>query len=145
MNIVRTPIEVRYQETDQMGVVYHANYFIWFEIGRTKFIEYLGFTYTEMEKDGIVSPVIDAQIQYKRPIHYGDNVIIETWLENYDGIRTKYGYRVIGNDKTAATGATKHVIVNKDTFKPLSLRRAFPEWHKAYKNYIGAKTNGFRD
>lgn len=129
-----------------MGVVYHANYLIWFEIGRTKFIESLGFTYTDMEKDGIVSPVIDAQIQYKKPIHYGDPVVIQTWLEDYDGIRTGYGYRVIGNNnETAATGTTKHVIVNKETFKPLSLRKAFPEWHNAYIKQFEAKSNGIRN
>ena len=61
MLISETNIEVRYAETDQMGVVYHANYLVWMEIGRTKLIEDLGFKYAEMEKDGILAPVIDAQ------------------------------------------------------------------------------------
>ncbi len=84
---VTTPIKVRYQETDQMGVVYHANYLIWFEIGRTAFIEALGFNYHEMESDGIVSPVIDANIQFKQPIRYGEEATVETWLQCYNGIR----------------------------------------------------------
>ncbi|SES78001.1 acyl-CoA thioester hydrolase [Oceanobacillus limi] len=130
---VETPIEVRYQETDQMGVVYHANYLIWFEIGRTKFIEELGFSYTEMEEKEIVSPVVDANLSFKHPIRYGDRPKIETWLEEYDGIRSVYGYKIVNQDgKTAVTGTTKHVIVKKDSFRPLSLRKKFPDWHEAY-------------
>ncbi len=138
---VNTPIEVRYQETDQMGVVYHANYLIWFEIGRTKFIDALGFQYIEMEKNNIVSPVTDVHISYKHPIRYGDTVSVETWLAHYDGIRTIYGYQVIGNDDViAVTGSTEHVIVKKDSFRPLSMRKAFPEWHEAYKKQMEANS-----
>lgn len=137
LDINETTVEVRYQETDQMGVVYHANYLVWFEIGRTKFIEQLGFKYTEMERDNIVSPVIDLQISYKRPAIYGETITIFTWLESYNGIKTSYGYRIENNDgETLVTGISDHVIVNKDTFKPLQLRKVNPEWHQAYKNQI---------
>ncbi|MUV39856.1 putative acyl-CoA thioesterase YneP [Lentibacillus sp. JNUCC-1] len=133
----QTPIEVRYQETDQMGVVYHANYLIWFEIGRTHFIKNLGFDYADMERNGIVSPVVDVHVSYIKPIRYGEKAYIETWLQSYNGIRTTYGYTVFTEDGTAAvTGETEHVIVKKDTFRPLSLRKAYPEWHKAYKEII---------
>ncbi|GGA62192.1 acyl-CoA thioesterase [Ornithinibacillus halotolerans] len=133
MKRVRTPIEVRYQETDQMGVVYHANYLVWFEIGRTKFIENLGLQYTEMEKNNIVSPVIDAQISYKKPTKYGEKVFVETWIEKYDGLRTVYNYEVLNDEgEIKVTGSTKHVIVNKDSFRPLSLKRAYPRWHELY-------------
>lgn len=137
MKKVRTPIEVRYQETDQMGVVYHANYLIWFEIGRTKYIEYLGFKYADMEQYNIVSPVIDAKISFKRPIRYGEDAFVETWIEKYDGIRTVYGYNILDDGgNIAVSGTTEHVIVKKDTFRPLSLRKAFPDWHEAYANQI---------
>ncbi|RDW19578.1 hypothetical protein CWR48_07605 [Oceanobacillus arenosus] len=133
MNKVRTPIEVRYQETDQMGVVYHANYLVWFEIGRTKYIESLGLSYAKMEAENVVSPVIDVQISYKKPVKYGESTFVETWVEEYDGLRTTYGYHVINErGEIAVSGTTKHVIVRKDTFRPLSLRRSFPEWHQAY-------------
>jgi len=137
LDINKTTIEVRYQETDQMGVVYHANYLVWFEIGRSKYIKQLGFNYIEMEKDNIVSPVIDLQISYKRPAMYGDTVTIYTWLDSYTGIKTSYGYR-IENDQgdILVTGKSDHVIVNKDTFKPLQLRKINPEWHEAYKKQI---------
>ncbi|MFD2657098.1 acyl-CoA thioesterase [Gracilibacillus thailandensis] len=134
---VTTPIKVRYQETDQMGVVYHANYLIWFEIGRTAFIEELGFEYHEMEAKGVVSPVVDANIQFKQPIRYGDDAYVETWLEKYNGIRTTYGYQIIGQDgEVAVTGETQHVIVKKDNFRPLSLKKQFPNWHEAYQKAL---------
>ncbi|WP_163972155.1 acyl-CoA thioesterase [Oceanobacillus halotolerans] len=134
MKKVTTPIEVRYQETDQMGVVYHANYLIWFEIGRTKYIEHLGFNYNDMEKHNVVSPVVDANISFKKPIRYGEKTSVQTWLESYDGIRTVYGYHILDKDNNVAvSGTTKHVIVKKDSFRPLSLRKAFPDWHHAYK------------
>ncbi|MBT2215002.1 acyl-CoA thioesterase [Virgibacillus dakarensis] len=137
MSKVRTPIEVRYQETDQMGVVYHANYLVWFEIGRTKFIENLGLNYADMEKHNVVSPVIDAQISFKKPIRYGEEAIVETWLEKYDGLRSVYVYQILnGAGNVAVSGTTEHVIVKKDSFRPLSLRRAFPDWHEAYSRQI---------
>lgn len=132
-----TPIEVRYQETDQMGVVYHANYLVWFEIGRTKFIESLGFCYADMEKDGVVSPVTNAQISFKKPIRYGEKVLIETWLDHYDGLRTVYGYHILNEvNEIAVSGKTEHVIVKKESFRPLSVRKAFPDWHEAYMSTL---------
>lgn len=137
MHIVNTPIEVRYQETDQMGVVYHANYLIWFEIGRTKFIESLGFNYATMESAGIVSPVTDVQVSYKTPVRYGDeDVVVSTWLESYDGIRTTYAYEVKVKGEVAVTGKTEHVIVKQENFRPVSLRKAFPDWHEAYSKQL---------
>lgn len=135
--VVRTPIEVRYQETDQMGVVYHANYLVWFEIGRTKFIEELGLSYIEMEQSNVVSPVLDANISFAKPVRYGDKVYVETWIEKYDGLRTVYGYKIVDDDgDVKVSGSTKHVIVRKDSFKPLSLRKSFPKWHELYLTCI---------
>ncbi|WP_226579032.1 acyl-CoA thioesterase [Halobacillus litoralis] len=133
MKVIETPIQVRYQETDMMGVVYHANYLVWFEIGRTAFIDGLGFKYSEIEKEGVVSPVIDAQVSFKKPVRYGDDVKVHTWVESYDGLRVSYGYAVMfENGETAVTGETKHVIVKKDNFRPVSIRKKFPDWHEAY-------------
>lgn len=137
MEINETEIEVRYQETDQMGVVYHANYLIWFEIGRTKYIEQLGFQYAEMEKMEIVSPVVNVQVSYKKPARYGDKIIIQTGLKAYDGIRTTYEYKIKNKqDDILVIGTTDHVVVKKDRFKPVRLRSVFPEWHQAYTNEI---------
>jgi len=137
----QTPIEVRYQETDQMGVVYHANYLVWFEIGRTKYIESLGLVYTDIEKNNIVSPVVDAQISFKKPVHYGEKATVETWIDQYDGLRTVYAYQITKeNGEIAVSGTTKHVIVHKESFRPLSLRKAFPEWHRIYLKQVNGES-----
>ncbi|WP_077621866.1 acyl-CoA thioesterase [Sediminibacillus massiliensis] len=137
---VKTTIKVRYQETDQMGVVYHANYLVWFEIGRTAFIEELGFKYHEMEQQGAVSPVVDANISFHHPIRYGEDAVVETWINTYDGLRVEYGYQIIDlNGEVAVSGNTKHVVVKKDNFRPVSIRRVFPEWHEAYLKAMGEK------
>lgn len=133
MIISSREIEVRYAETDQMGVVYHANYLVWMELGRTQLIKELGFNYAEMEKDGIISPVLDIQASYKKPLRYGDIATIKTWVEEYDGIRSVYKYEIFnGEDELALTGSSKHVCVKKDSFRPISLKRSYPDWHEAY-------------
>ncbi|GAM13108.1 acyl-CoA thioesterase [Mesobacillus selenatarsenatis] len=133
MKISSREIEVRYAETDQMGVVYHANYLVWMELGRTQLIKELGFNYAEMEKDGIISPVLDIQASYKKPLRYGDTATIKTWVEEYDGIRSVYKYEIFnGEGELALTGSSKHVCVKKDSFRPISLKRSYPDWHEAY-------------
>lgn len=137
MEINHTEIDVRYAETDQMGIVHHSNYLIWFEIGRTNFIKQIGFNYADMEARGILSPIIDVQLSYKNPAKYGETVIIETWLKSYDGIRTTYEYRITNQkEDLLVTGSTIHVVVKKDNFKPILLRKTYPEWHQTYKNLI---------
>ncbi|MFJ7976597.1 acyl-CoA thioesterase [Peribacillus sp. JNUCC 23] len=127
-------IEVRYAETDQMGIVYHANYVIWLEIGRTQLIKDLGFNYAEMEADGILSPVIDIQVSYKKPLRYGETATVKTWIESYDGLRVVYGYEIFtGNGELAVSAKSSHVCVKKENFRPISIKRLFPEWHVAYE------------
>ncbi|MFS0782124.1 acyl-CoA thioesterase [Bacillus sp. 1P06AnD] len=133
MLISKKEIEVRYAETDQMGVVYHANYIIWLELGRTQIVEDLGFRYADMEKDGIVSPVMDVQISYKKPMTYGDTATVHTWIEKYNGVKTVYGYEIYNqhNDLIVTANST-HACVKKDSFRPISLKREYPDWHQAY-------------
>ncbi|MDP4084604.1 MAG: thioesterase family protein [Bacillota bacterium] len=134
MLVTTKEVEVRYAETDQMGVVYHANYLIWMEIGRTALIEELGFNYAELEKDGIISPVLDIQASYKKPLRYGEKAIVKTWIEEYDGFRSTYGYEILKeNGDLAVTGFSQHVCIRKENFRPVSFRKLYPEWHEAYE------------
>jgi acyl-CoA thioester hydrolase len=134
VHISENTVQVRYAETDQMGVVYHANYLIWMELGRTKLIEDLGFNYAEIEKDGILSPVVDLNINYKTPVRYGEKALVKTWVEDYDGIRITYAYEIYNEEnKLAVSGQSKHVCVKKESFRPISIRRMFPDWHEAYE------------
>ena len=133
MVVNESKVKVRYQETDQMGVVYHANYLVWFEIGRTNLIEQLGFNYADMEHRGVVSPVIDIEAKYKKPLKYGDTATVKTIIEKYDGFRGVYYYEIFNESgELAVTGRTTHVCVKKETFRPISIRKSFPDWHEAY-------------
>ncbi|WP_432355541.1 acyl-CoA thioesterase [Sporosarcina sp. A2] len=133
MFISEKEIEIRYAETDQMGVVYHANYLVWMEIGRTKLIEDLGFTYAGLEADGYLSPVTDLSIKYKAAMRYGATATVRTWIESHGKLRTSYGYEIVHADGTvAATATSEHVVVRKDTFRPVSLRKIDPIWDAKY-------------
>lgn len=134
MLVSTTIVPVRYAETDQMGVVYHANYLVWMELGRTAFIEELGFNYADLEKEGILSPVTDLRATYKRPLRYGETATVKTWVEAYDGLRVTYGYEILTpQGETAVVGFSEHVCVKKDSFRPVSFRRIHPAWHEAYE------------
>ena len=134
MVISKVSFPVRYAETDQMGVVYHANYLVWMEIGRTKLIEDLGFSYAKMEESGILAPVIDIQASYKKPCKFGETVTVKTWIDYYDGLRITYGYEIYKeNGDLAVIGKSAHVCVKKENFRPISVRRLLPDWHEAYE------------
>ncbi|MEI5907908.1 thioesterase family protein [Bacillus spongiae] len=134
MHISETTIKVRYAETDQMGVVYHANYLVWMELGRTKHIEDIGFQYAEMENEGILCPVVDLQISYKKPFRYGDTATVKTWIEEYNGVRLTYGYEMYSEDgELAVSGSSEHICVKKDSFRPISLKKRFANWHEVYE------------
>ncbi len=146
MYISEKEIEIRYAETDQMGVVYHANYIIWLEIGRTQLIEDLGFTYAGMEKDGYLSPVVDISIQYKAALRYGQKAFVRTWVEEHGRLRTKYGYEIVHEDGTiAAKALSEHVVVKKESFRPVSIQKIYPEWHKKYEEIKKQVPNGVRN
>ena len=133
MFICEKEIEVRYAETDQMGVVYHAYYVIWLEIGRTQLIKELGFSYAGLEQDGYLSPVTNVNVDYRTPVKYGEIVTVRTWIEKHSKLRTTYGYEIVHNDGTIASTATsEHVIVKKDTFRPVSLKKVHEAWDAKY-------------
>ena len=134
MLVSKSEIEVRYAETDQMGIVYHANYLVWMEVGRTKLIEDLGFSYAGLEAEGILSPVIDLEIAYKKPLRYGETATVNTWVDEYNGMRIVYGYEILTpSGEVAIKAKSSHVCVQRDTFKPIKFRKLYPEWHEAYE------------
>ncbi|WLD95280.1 thioesterase family protein [Alkalihalobacillus sp. AL-G] len=136
----KTMIDVRYAETDQMGVVHHATYLIWFEVGRTQFIKDLGFSYAKLESEGILSPVTDITISYKKPFRYGQQAEVHTWLEDYTGIRAIYGYGIYdGEGELCIKGTSTHTCVDKESFKPIMMKKRLPEWHMAYSEVVEEK------
>ncbi|MGH9528972.1 MAG: acyl-CoA thioesterase [Terriglobales bacterium] len=115
--ICETKLRVRYAETDKMGVVYHANHFIWFEVGRVEFLRQLGFSYREMEeKDQCFIAVVDARCRYKAPARYDDEIIVRTHLKNVRESVIHFGYELIReNDGVLlAEGETTHIVTGAE-------------------------------
>lgn len=134
MFVSEKEIEIRYAETDQMGVVYHANYVIWLELGRTQLINDLGFSVTKFEADGYLSPVMNVNISYKAAMRYGEKSIIRTWVKTQDRLRTVYAYEILHSDGTiAATATSEHIVVKKDSFRPVPFNRVDEVWFNKYK------------
>jgi acyl-CoA thioester hydrolase len=107
---------VRYAETDQMGVVYYANYFVWFEVGRTDLLRASGSTYRELEAEGLSLPVIEAQCAYLRSARYDDELEIRTTGRFVSPIRVEFAYEVVrpADGATIATGRTVHASLDRD-------------------------------
>lgn len=119
---IRTTLRVRYAETDQMGVVYYANYFIWCEIGRVEFFRRLGHDYKRLEmEDDCHLPVVEASCRYRSPARYDDEVCIETRVTLLRGAVIKFGYRLLRlegeNERLLAEAETVHVSVDKEMQK----------------------------
>jgi acyl-CoA thioester hydrolase len=113
--VSRSPVRVRYAETDQMGVVYYANYFVWFEIGRTDLLRTLGSTYRQLEAEGLTLPVIGASCRYAAPCLYDDELVVVTRGRLLSPIRVAFDYAVERPDGTvAARGRTEHAGIGRD-------------------------------
>ncbi len=135
-------IVVRYAETDKMGVVYHANYLIWFEVARSDFLEMIGQPYTLLEERGLLSPVLHASCDYGTPLRYGDTAVVRTRLVELGGVRTSFYYEVFregdeGEDaKPCCTGLTRHCLVREGSFAPVAFKKNAPELYAAYQEVV---------
>ena len=107
-------IRVRYAETDKMGVVYYANYLVWFEVGRADLLRSLGWTYREMEHAGITLPVIEAHCEYRRPARYDDEMEVRTKGRMLSPVRMEFTYEVVRceDQMVAASGRTIHAALD---------------------------------
>ena len=129
----QTKIIVRYAETDQMGIAHHSNYAVWFEAGRTDFIKSFGISYTQMEKEGIMLPLVSLSCNFKTPANYEDELIIETSIKSVTPAKINFFYSVIRDGKVIANGQTVHGFVSTETFKPISLKKKMPELFEKMK------------
>jgi acyl-CoA thioester hydrolase len=130
---VTTEVRVRYAETDQMGIVYYANYLVWFEIGRVELLRSLGLAYSQLESDHqCILPVVEASCRYKSPARYDDLIAIETRPSLLRGSVIKFAYRILrkgtdGEEPTLlAEGETVHVVCD-DQLK----KKPLPAEHEA--------------
>lgn len=120
-----TLFRVRYKETDQMSVVYHANYLVWFEMGRTELMREIGLPYIEFEKSGLVLPVLKAYCEYKHAAHYDDELSVITRLSSLQKVRLTFDYEIRRENKLLARGYTEHAFINQ-AGKPVALKKFSP-------------------
>ena len=126
--ISETKISVRYAETDKMGIVHHSVYPIWYEAARTEAIKNAGFTYSALEKNGIMTPLVELNCKYIQPAEYEDVLTITVEIAKLTPARIIFNYQVFkpGQIKPINTGSTSHAFVGKD-LKPINLKKQFPE------------------
>ena len=108
-------VRVRYAETDQMGIVYYANYLVWFEVGRTDWLRDHGWSYRDMETDGYMLPVLEANCIYRQPARYDDELDVKTTGELVSPVRVKFLYDVVrpADAVLLATGYTVHASIDR--------------------------------
>src|SRR5438067_999115 len=114
MHVHENRIRVRYAETDQMGVVYYANYFIWMEVGRVEYCKSVGFNYKDMEaEDGVFLAVVEAHCRYLRPARFDEEVAIRTWVDEVNPRLMQFSYelKLAEAGTRLATGHTKHIFL----------------------------------
>jgi acyl-CoA thioester hydrolase len=126
-------IDLRYGDSDQMGVIYHANYLAFFEQGRTQFLKDVGFDYHKVEEQGIIYPVRDVQVTYLKSMRFGEDCYVETSLDNFTKVKTTY-YHEIKNQagEVKCKAKTTVVCVDKETFKPVRIDQVLPHIYQAY-------------
>ena len=137
-----TTVRVRYAETDQMGVVYHANYLVWFEVGRVEFMRQVGLDYRDMEREeGALIAVIEARARYKAPARYDDLLLVRTTLASVRGSVVRFTYAILragdtpGQEAVLCEGETIHMVVGRDM-----RRRTLPSrYAEHFKRLLGER------
>lgn len=131
-------IAPRYAETDQMGVIHHATYLLYFEDARTAYLDALGIPYREVEARGFMSPVVSMEVNYGASLVYGKDVRVEVWVSKVTPAKVAYSYAVYQDGRTpdgrpCATATSVHCLVDRDGFKPVSMKRALPDLYQRYR------------
>ena len=130
--------KAQYYETDQMGIVHHSNYIRWFEEARVRLLDEIGFGYTRMESEGIISPVLSMSCEYKSMVKFGDCVYVLPKVEEFNGVKLKVSYKVIdvNTGELRTTGASSHCFLDRD-YKPVNLKKTNMPLYEAVKGCIG--------
>jgi acyl-CoA thioester hydrolase len=126
MSFYDFPHRVTYSETDQMGFVYYANYFVFFEIGRTELIRASGLPYRVLEEMGFFLPVIEASCRYLGPARYDDLLTIRSWVTEFKGLKLKFSYEIMRDGEKLAEGMTLHAFMD-GSGKPKKLSPAIKD------------------
>jgi len=129
LKVNETKLVTRYVETDQMGIIYHSNYFVYFEVGRTDLLKNYDMKYKDMEEKDIMLPVIEVNCKYKVSAKYADELIIKTKIEKLSPTRITFSYQIVRevDQVLLAEGFTDHAFVSKTKAKPMNLKKVKPE------------------
>ncbi len=127
--------KVQYHETDKMGVAHHSNYIKWMEEARVDLLDKIGYGYVKLEADGIISPVLTVECEYKKPLHFGDEFEVMPEILEFKGIRLIIGYTFTSAGETVAQGKTSHCFLTPDG-RPIALKRQFPEFDAVLKGLV---------
>ena len=135
MNSLETKFIARYAETDQMGIVHHSNYAVWFEAGRTDFLKKAGISNSSIEARGVLLPLYEMNCQFKSPAKYEDKILVVTKLSSLSRVRLQFSYEVVNadNSKLLATGETMHAWTTRE-LKPVNAEKIIPD---IYSNLSG--------
>jgi len=109
-------VRVRYQETDAMGIVYHANYLTWFEIARVDMLDKLGAPYRDLEAQGYLLPVLEASLKYKKPAKFDDRLTVSASIRELPSVRITIHYEVLRGNERLVLGSTMHAFIGKDGY-----------------------------
>ena len=126
-------ITVRYAETDQMGIAHHSVYPVWFEVARTDFIKKVGMTYSDMEKAGVLLPLLEVHNIFRLPARYEDHLTVQVEISRLTPSKVEFSYIIYKEDeaKPIHTGSTLHAFVTKD-MRPMDMRKHFPEIYQMF-------------
>jgi len=133
-----TRLRVRYAETDQMGVVYHSNHFIWFEVGRVELMRQMGFAYRDIERnEGRFIAVAEARCQYRSPVFYDEEVVVRTWLKSVRESVIVFRYELLrpGSDTLLAEGETLHIVTDSN----MKLAKLPQKYFQAFRAAVRGK------
>lgn len=126
--------QVKYYETDKMGVVHHSNYIRWFEEARVEFMRNNGISYRVMEDEGVMIPVVSVSCKYRSPAKFDDVVVVQTWIKKFNGIIAEIAYKVLDKETgdVRVTGESTHCFVDADNFKPMNLKSQRPDLYDGF-------------
>ena len=135
--ISKSIVNVRYAETDKMGIVHHSVYPIWYELARTDLSKVAGFPYSKMEEVGLMTPLVELNCKYYSPAYYDDELTVTATVSKLTSARIVFYYEVFrkDSDKPINTGYTVHAIVNKD-MKPINTKKVFPEIYQTMEKMM---------
>ncbi len=135
--IIKSNVVARYAETDQMGIVHHSIYAVWYELARTDFIKHIGMSYTDMEQMGILLPLLELHCKYHQPTRYEDELTIESHITNLTPVRIEFGYTIYkkNSEKPVNTGSTLHAWTDTQ-LKPVNLKKRFPDIYRVIQTLV---------